>query len=63
VKYLNNVIGADHGKLKMLIKPVRGFETMHKAYATLEGFEVYGPYAKDRLALGAFSPASGARCA
>src|SRR5699024_1377403 len=25
VKYLNNVIEADHGKLKILIKPVRGF--------------------------------------
>src|SRR3546814_13392135 len=26
VKYLNNVIGADHGKLKILIKPVRSEE-------------------------------------
>ena len=25
VKYLNNVIEADHGKLKLLIRPVRGF--------------------------------------
>ncbi len=24
VKYLNNVVEADHGKLKQLIKPVRG---------------------------------------
>lgn len=40
VKYLNNVIEADHGKLKQLVKPVRGFETMKTAYATIKGFEV-----------------------
>jgi len=31
VKYLNNVIEVDHGKLKMLIKPVRGFKSMPTA--------------------------------
>ena len=40
VKYLNNVIEADHGKLKQLIKPVRWFKTMKTAYATIKGFEV-----------------------
>lgn len=40
VKYLNNVIEADHGKLKQLIKPVRGFKSMKIAYATIKGFEV-----------------------
>lgn len=40
VKYLNNAIEADHGKLKQLIKPVRGFKTMKTAYATIKGFEV-----------------------
>ena len=40
VKYLNNVIEADHGKLKQLIKPVRGFKTMKTVYATIKGFEV-----------------------
>ena len=40
VKYLNNVIEADHGKLKQLIRPVRGFKTMKTAYATIKGFEV-----------------------
>ena len=28
VKYLNNVIEADHGKLKLPIRPVRGFKTL-----------------------------------
>jgi IS6 family transposase len=40
VKYLNNVIEADHGKLKQLIRPVRGFKTLKTAYATIAGFEV-----------------------
>ena len=40
VKYLNNVIEADHGQLKQLIRPVRGFKTLKTAYATIKGFEV-----------------------
>ena len=40
VKYLNNVVEADHGKLEQLIRPVRGFKTMKTAYATIKGFEV-----------------------
>ena len=40
VKYLNNVVAADHGKLKQLIRPVRGFKTLKTAYATIKGFEV-----------------------
>lgn len=40
MKYLNDVIDADHGKLKQLIKPVRGFKSLKTAYATIMGFEV-----------------------
>jgi transposase, IS6 family len=40
VKYLNNIIEADHPKLKQLIRPVRGFKTLKTAYATIKGFEV-----------------------
>ena len=39
-KYLNNVVEADHGKLKQLIRPVRGFKSLKTAYATIKGFEV-----------------------
>ena len=39
-KYLNNVIEADHGKLKPRIRPVRGFKTLRTAYATIKGFGV-----------------------
>ncbi len=40
VKYLNNRVEADSGKLKRLINPVRGFQSMKTAYATIKGFEV-----------------------
>jgi transposase-like protein len=40
VKYLKNVIEADHGKLKLLIRPVGGFKTLRTAYATIKGFVV-----------------------
>jgi transposase, IS6 family len=39
-KYLNNVIEADHGALKRIIRPTRGFQRMRTATATLKGFEV-----------------------
>jgi transposase, IS6 family len=39
-KYLNNIIEADHGALKRVIRPTRGFQRMKTAYATLKGFEV-----------------------
>src|SRR5207302_7390104 len=40
VKYLNNRLEADHGGLKRLIKPTRGFQSMKTAYATIKEFEV-----------------------
>ena len=39
-KYLNNIIEADHGGLKRVIRPTRGFQTMRAASATIKGFEV-----------------------
>jgi transposase-like protein len=39
-KYLNNIVEADHGALKRVIRPTRGFQRMKTAYATLKGFEV-----------------------
>jgi transposase-like protein len=40
IVYPNNRVEADHGKLKRLINPVRGFQSMKTAYATIKGFEV-----------------------
>ena len=39
VKYLNNIVEADHGKLKPLINPTLGFQSLRTAYATIKGFE------------------------
>jgi transposase-like protein len=39
-KYLNNLLEADHGALKRVIRPTRGFQTMKTAAATLTGFEI-----------------------
>ena len=34
------MIEADHGGLKRVIKPTRGFQTMKTAAATIKGFEM-----------------------
>lgn len=39
VKYLNNIVESNHGKLKRLIKTTLGFKSMKTAYATIKGFE------------------------
>ena len=39
-KYLNNIIEADHGALKRVIRPTRGFQSMKTARAAIKGFEV-----------------------
>jgi len=49
VKYLNNRVEADHGKLKRLINPVRGFKSLKTAYATIKGFEVMRMFRKGQM--------------
>ena len=39
-EYLNNIIEADHGALKQVIRPARWFQTMRTIYATNKGFEI-----------------------
>ena len=46
VKYINNRIESDHGKLKRLIKPALGFKSLKTAFATLKGFEVMRMFRK-----------------
>ncbi|WP_099515687.1 DDE-type integrase/transposase/recombinase [Microvirga ossetica] len=36
-KYLNNVIEAEHGALKRVIRPTRGFQRMATAFSTIKG--------------------------
>ena len=49
VKYLNNIVEADHGKLKRLIKPTLGFKSMKTAYATIKGFELMRMFKKGQM--------------
>lgn len=49
VKYVNNRLEADHGKLKRLLKPVRGFKSMKTAYATIKGFEIRRMFRKGQM--------------
>jgi IS6 family transposase len=51
VKYLNNIVEADHGNLKQLIWPVRGFKSMKTAYETIKGFEVMRALRKGQAAI------------
>ena len=50
VKYLNNRLEGDHGKLKRLIQPTLGFQSMKTAYATIKGFEVMRMFRKGQFA-------------
>jgi transposase-like protein len=49
VKYLNNRIESDHGKLKRLIKPTLGFKSLETARATIAGFEVMRMFKKGQF--------------
>lgn len=49
VKYMNNRIESDHGKLKRMIKPTRGFQSMKTAFATIKGFEVMRMFRKKQM--------------
>ena len=49
VKYLNNIIESDHGKLKRLINPTLGFKSMKTVLATIKGFEVMQIFKKGKF--------------
>ena len=46
---MNNIIEADHGRLKRLINSVRGFKSMKTAYATIKGFELMRIFKKGQM--------------
>ncbi len=50
VKYRNNVIECDHGKLKRTIGATLGFKSMKTAYATIKGIEVMRTLRKGQAA-------------
>ncbi|WP_115332828.1 IS6 family transposase [Legionella busanensis] len=49
IKYRNNRLEADHGKLKRLINPTLGFQSMKTAYATIKGFEIMRIFKKKQF--------------
>ncbi|WP_423202365.1 DDE-type integrase/transposase/recombinase [Legionella beliardensis] len=49
IKYRNNRLEADHGKYKSLINPVRGFQSMKTAYATIKDFEIILRFKKEQF--------------
>jgi transposase-like protein len=49
VKYLNNLIESDHGKLKRLIKPMLGFKTMKSANSMITGYEIMRMFKKGQF--------------
>ena len=51
VKYLNNRLESDHGKLKRLIKSKLGFKSMKSDNATLTGYEAMRMFKKGQLDL------------
>ena len=59
VKYLNNRLESDHGKLKRLIRPTLGFKSMRTATATIKGFEVMRMFKKGQFDFWIRSAASG----
>ena len=49
IKYRNNRLEADHGKLKRLINPTLVFQSMKTAYATIKGFEIMRMFKKGQF--------------
>ncbi|KTR07040.1 transposase [Aureimonas ureilytica] len=49
VKFLNNRLESDHGKLKQRIRPVRGFKSRKTAHNTIRGFEVMRMFRKGQF--------------
>ncbi len=52
IKYLNNIVEADHRKLKRLIKPTLALKSLKTAYATIKGFELIRMFKKCQIHLG-----------
>ncbi len=49
VRFLNNRLESDHGKLKQRIRPVRGFKSRKTAHNAIRGFEVMRMFRKGQF--------------
>ena len=56
VKYLNNIIEQDHRFIKKITRPMKGFQALHSAAATLQGIEVAHMIRKNQIVQNGLSP-------
>lgn len=64
IKYRNNIIECDHGKLKRTIGATQGFKSMKTAYTTIKGIEVMRALRKGLVSAFYYGdPPGGERCA
>lgn len=49
IKYRNNRLESDHGKLKQVINPTRDFQSMKTAYASIKGMEIMRMFRKGQF--------------
>ena len=56
IRYFNNVVEAVHGKLKRLLRPALGFQSLRTAHATIKGFKVMRTLKKGQGALFRYLP-------
>ena len=49
VKFLDNRLEPDHGKLKLRIRPVRGFQSQRAAHNVIRGFETMRMFRKGQF--------------
>jgi transposase-like protein len=50
VKYLNNIVEQDHRRIKRLVRPGLGFESMRTARPIIAGYEIFAMIRKGQIA-------------
>ena len=48
IKYLNNIIESDHGRVKRRLRPMLGFKSFTSAYRCIKGIETMIMFAKNQ---------------
>ena len=48
VKYLNNIIESDHGRVKRRLRPMLGFKSFALTYRCIKGIEIMIMFAKNQ---------------
>jgi transposase, IS6 family len=49
VKYLNNIVEQDHRRIKRLVRPGLGFESMRTARPIIAGYEIFAMIRKGQV--------------